>query len=326
MSWLKLSLDASAAQLEATEQLLTELGAQALTVLPLDDQIPWEPSPGEQPIAPRNRVEALVPLSNDLEGLRSSLALSLPAEQMRSVDASFVADEDWQRRFEANAISAHFGERLWLVPKSAPIPDGPCVRLDPGLAFGTGAHPTTRLCLQALAVSKLSGARILDYGCGSGILAIAAIKLGASAATAVDYDPQALVATAENATYNGVSCITQDSSDAQIAAERTSTAQRSTNDHNETKDAAAMLQICLPEGLDPSQQFDVVVANILANPLIELAPRLQSAVGPGGQLMLAGLLSTQVEAVMAAYPEIRFQGLAPEHCEDDWRLLRGQRR
>ncbi len=326
MSWLKLSLDASAAQLEATEQLLTQLGAQALTVVPLDDQIPWEPRPGEQPTAPRNRLEALVPLSDDLEGLRSALALSLSAEQMRSMDACFVADEDWQRRFEANAISAQFGERLWLVPKSAPVPEGPCVRLDPGLAFGTGAHPTTRLCLQALAVSELGGARVLDYGCGSGILAIAAIKLGAAAGTAVDYDPQALVATAENATYNGIVCVTQERSNAQLGAKPAHSVQRPVNDDQQAKDDAAFLEICLPQGLDSNQQFDVVVANILANPLIELAPRLQSALRPGGQLMLAGLLSAQVEAVVNAYPGIRFQALEAEHCEDDWRLLRGQRR
>lgn len=303
MSWLKLSLAASAAQLETTEAALEALGAQAITVLPLDDAIPWEPAPGELPIAPRNRVEALFALGDDFEGMSVQLQQALATEQLQTLQTSFVAEEDWQARALSRGVSEQFGGKLWLLPKAAPAQPGPVVRLDPGLAFGTGSHPTTRLCLTALAqAAPLTGA-VLDYGCGSGVLAIAALQLGARPAVAVDYDPQALLATRDNATYNGVRC---------EVAEGTA------------EPVPGALHICLPEHFDDTQRFDLVVANILANPLIELAPRLQSVLRPGGRLILAGLLAEQAGAVMAAYSQIEFAGT--QALEGEWQCLNGLKR
>jgi len=184
-----------------------------------------------------------------------------------------------------------FGRRLWVCPTAAPAPEDPeavIVRLDPGLAFGTGTHPTTALCLQILDSLPLSGRRMIDYGCGSGILGIAALKLGAERVTAVDLDPQALLATRENAQRNGVS----DSIDVQG----------------------------VPATLIPAQ---CVVANILAGPLIELAPLLTRACALGGDLLLSGLLKTQAYTVKAAYTEgfDRVQVIG----RDDWCCIHARR-
>jgi ribosomal protein L11 methyltransferase len=163
-----------------------------------------------------------------------------------------------------------FGRRLWVCPHAAAAPQDPdavVVRLDPGLAFGTGTHPTTALCLQILDSLPVSGRRVIDYGCGSGILGLAALKLGAAHVTAVDLDPQALLATRDNAIRNGVSA----SIDVQDV------------------------------GIDALAQAYCVMANILAGPLIELAPKLTAACEPGGYLLLSGLLKTQAYAVKAAY-------------------------
>ncbi|MFK7915090.1 MAG: 50S ribosomal protein L11 methyltransferase [Pseudomonadales bacterium] len=311
MSWLKLALAASAEQLDATEAALESLGAQAITVLPLDDAIPWEPAPGELPTAPRNRVEALFALGDDFEGMSVQLQQALAAEQLQTLEASFLAEEDWQARALSRAVSAQFGGKLWLLPKSAPAQSGPTVRLDPGMAFGTGSHPTTRLCLTALAEAAPLSGPMLDYGCGSGVLAIAALQLGSASGVAVDYDPQALLATSDNATYNGVRCDTAGPSDP--------TAATATQDQE-----SGALHICLPEQFDDTQRFDLVVANILANPLIELAPRLQRVLRPGGRLILAGLLTDQADSVRAAYEHIEFAS-TPALIDDQWQCLNGVR-
>ena len=184
-----------------------------------------------------------------------------------------------------------FGRRLWVCPTAADAPDDPravVVRLDPGLAFGTGTHPTTALCLQILDALPLSGASVIDYGCGSGILGIAALKLGAARVTAVDLDPQALIATRENAIRNGVS--------SQI----------------ETQAVPAALQAA-----------DCVVANILAGPLIELAPVLTGACRPKGDLLLSGLLKTQAYAVKAAYSSAF--DMVQVVGRDDWCCIHARR-
>lgn len=310
MSWLKLSLAANADQLDATESALEALGAQAITVLPLDDAIPWEPAPGDQPIAPRNRVEALFPLGDDFEGMSAQLQQALAGEQLETLEASFLAEEDWQARALSRAVSTQFAGKLWLLPKAAPPQAGPTVRLDPGLAFGTGSHSTTRLCLTALAeAAPLEGA-ILDYGCGSGVLAIAALKLGARSGVAVDYDPQALLATSDNATYNGIPCVAAHERDAAGA--------------QPAETLAGALTICLPEQFDDTQRFDLVVANILANPLMDLAPLLQRVLKPGGRLILAGLLEAQAPAVASAYMHCAFEQ-SPALLEDGWQCLRARR-
>jgi ribosomal protein L11 methyltransferase len=180
-----------------------------------------------------------------------------------------VEDKDWERVWLADWKSMRFGRRLWVCPTSAELPDEPeavVVRLDPGLAFGTGTHPTTALCLQILDSLPVMGRSVIDYGCGSGILGIAALKLGAAHVWAVDLDPQALLATRDNAARNGVS--------SRIDVQG------------------------IEDSLRPAY---CVMANILAGPLIELAPTLTRACEPGGYLLLSGLLKTQAYAVKAAY-------------------------
>lgn len=294
MSWLKLSLPASQEDHEALEAAFESLGAAAMTLVPLDDAVPWEPAPGDTPVAPRNRLEALFDLDEDLAGLAARVRAALPISAVDALSFEFLGDEDWQARALAAAVRCQFGNRLWLLPKDAPAEDGPTIRLDPGLAFGTGSHPTTRLCLEALATAPLAGLRVLDYGCGSGILALAAVQLGARNVWAIDYDPQALVATRDNANYNGV--------------------------------PQGALQVALPEDLQEQERFDLLVANILANPLAELAPRLQAHLRPGGRLLLAGLLADQGAQVASAYDQIDFEPRARAHQQGDWLLLSGSRR
>jgi ribosomal protein L11 methyltransferase len=185
-----------------------------------------------------------------------------------------------------------FGRRLWICPTAAQTPDDPdavVVRLDPGLAFGTGTHPTTALCLQILDSLPVSGRRVIDYGCGSGILGLAALKLGAAHVTAVDLDPQALLATRENAIRNGVSA---------------------SIDVQGVDDGGLVQAYC-------------VMANILAGPLIELKPKLTAACEPGGYLLLSGLLRTQAYAVRAAYSGAFAMVQVVER--DDWCCIYAQR-
>ena len=186
-----------------------------------------------------------------------------------------------------------FGQRLWVCPvgQSSPDPNAVVVDLDPGLAFGTGHHPTTALCLEWLDGADLAGRTLLDYGCGSGILAIAALKLGAARALAVDHDPQALEATRDNARANGVAERIWAGSPAEL------------------------------DGIAGARHADLVVANILAGPLVELAPSLLACLRPGGALALSGVLADQVDSVQAAYAGSVHLG--PTRLRDDWALISG---
>lgn len=302
MPWLQLTVAVDRDATDAVTTRLEALGAVAVTLSGEGEEVLLEPSPGEQPLWRQVRLQALLGPADDLGSVRHALA-GLGA---RVVDAGFVADDDWQSRWRAHAVRACFGGRLWLLPRDEPFeappaPDGSApavVRLDPGLAFGSGSHPTTRLCLAALAVLPLRGARVLDFGCGSGILALAAALLGAREVVAVDHDPQALLATRDNASYNHID--------------------------------PARLRVLAPEDLadrepaaEEGRAFDVVVANILANPLVSLAPMLSRRVVTGGHLVLSGVLDEQASVVCGAYPDIEFA--APEH-EAEWICLRGVRR
>jgi ribosomal protein L11 methyltransferase len=202
-----------------------------------------------------------------------------------------VENQEWERVWLTDWKSMRFGRRLWVCPTAAELPDDPnavVVRLDPGLAFGTGTHPTTALCLQILDSLPVAGRNVIDYGCGSGILGIAALKLGAAHVWAVDLDPQALLATRDNATRNGVSS----SIDVQGV------------------EVGLGLAYC-------------VMANILAGPLIELAPTLTEACEPGGYLLLSGLLKTQAYAVKAAYGHAFDRVQVVER--DDWCCIYARR-
>lgn len=254
---------------DAVEAALLEIGASSITFLDRGDEPVFEPKPGEVRLWSDTLVRALFDASLDPLRQIDRLAGILGRDGAAAARVRAVADRDWERVWLADWKSLRFGRRLWVCPTGAPAPDDPAaivVRLDPGLAFGTGTHPTTALCLQMLDALPLSGRAVIDYGCGSGILGIAALKLGALHVTAVDLDPQALLATRANATRNGVS-------------------------------SAIELQ-GVPARLRPAR---CVVANILAGPLIELAPLLTQACEVGGDLLLSGLLNTQAHEVKAAY-------------------------
>ncbi|MEQ8857196.1 MAG: 50S ribosomal protein L11 methyltransferase [Pseudomonadales bacterium] len=296
MAWLQLSVAVDRDNADRVSELLSGRGAVAVTLSAAGEEQLLEPLPGQQPLWHQVRLDALIDPGADLNALRSVLQ---PAGA-RLLDVTFVAEDEWQQRWRAHAVRACFGGRLWLLPRDEPFEAPPrgsgaapaVLRLDPGLAFGSGSHPTTRLCLAGLAALPLDGVRVLDYGCGSGILALAACLLGARKVVAVDHDPQALVATRDNAAYNGID--------------------------------DRQLEILLPEALDAADpdRFDVVVANILANPLTVLAPRLTALTAEGGRLLLSGLLDGQDRMIRAAYPAVVFE--TPVH-EDDWIRLDGRR-
>lgn len=261
----------------AVDSVLLELGCSSITLVDRGDEPVLEPKPGEIRLWSDTLVRALFLLPEaavvheDAVRRLGALARRFGNHVTESARVRGVAHRDWQRVWLVDWESMRFGRRLWVCPTAAAPPDDPAaviVRLDPGLAFGTGTHPTTAMCLQILDSMPLLGRTLVDYGCGSGILAIAALKLGAIHVTAVDLDPQALLATQINAERNAV----QSALDVQG----------------------------VPATLLPA---DVVVANILAGPLIELAPILTAACAAGGDLLLSGLLKTQAYAVKAAYTQ-----------------------
>lgn len=254
---------------DVVEAALLELGASSITFLDRGDEPVLEPKPGEIRLWSDTLVRALFDESHDAAHSIGCLASRLGPHITACARVRAVKARDWERVWLENWTSMRFGRRLWVCPTTADPPEDPeavVVRLDPGLAFGTGTHPTTALCLQLLDALPLTGRTMIDYGCGSGILGLAALKLGAAHVVAVDIDPQALIATRENARRNEIS--------------------------------AKIETLSVPASLQPA---DLVVANILAEPLIELAPTLAAACSAGGTLILSGLLKSQAYAVKAAY-------------------------
>jgi ribosomal protein L11 methyltransferase len=260
------------------EAALLDMGASSITLVDGGDEPVLEPGPGEVRLWGDTRVRALfeespgpdgVDAARNLERLASLFGPHITA----TARVHAVKNQDWERVWLTDWKSMHFGRRLWVCPTQAEAPDdlnAVIVRLDPGLAFGTGTHPTTALCLQILDSLPVAGRTIIDFGCGSGILGIAALKLGAAHVTAVDLDPQALIATRDNAERNGVAS------------------------NIEVLGVAPGIEVRLRPAY-------CVMANILAGPLIELSPTLTAACEPAGYLLLSGLLKTQAYAVKAAY-------------------------
>jgi len=309
VAWLQISVEVPAGAAESGSERLDELGAVAVTFSGAGADEILEPMPGEQPLWSRVRLEALFEIDVDLQYVRETLE----TEGARVLDVNIVEDSDWHERWRVHAVRQLFGGRLWVLPRDEPVPEVAAVagsapgeldepeapgaepailRLDPGLAFGSGAHPTTRLCLTRLATTDLRDRRVLDFGCGSGILAVAACLLGARQVVAIDHDPQALAATLDNAGYNGIR-----------------------GDRLRVGD----LQTLTAEGWD-AEPFDVVVANILANPLVELAPVLTRLAARGGLLILSGLLIEQEPMIRIAYPGVAFAAAA---VDEDWIRLDG---
>jgi ribosomal protein L11 methyltransferase len=302
MPWLVLTLELDDTRAEAVSDALLEAGAISVSVEDADagtaSETPQYREPGQgrstealgTTAAPwrRNRISALVPWQADARAVVADAARAAGLDRVPGFGVARLEDDDWVRRTQSQFEPIRVGELLWIVPSwhEPPQPDAVVLRLDPGLAFGTGSHPSTRLALRFLERTAVRHS-VLDYGCGSGILAIAAAKLGADSVDATDLDPQALDAAASNARRNDVA-----------------------------------VRVVPPEAL-PVGEYDVVVANILANPLIELAPRLVARTRRGGRIALSGVLEAQAPGVRAAYaPAI---ALAVSDAEEGWVLLEGER-
>lgn len=267
MRWLELSVHSRHPPF--AEEALLALGALSVSFRDAGDDPQFEPWPGQMPLWQTTRTIGLFPSGQDLKIVEKELRKLLPDGKQLKCNTAVVKDRDWVRVGLRSMKPMRFGKQLWVCPQHRKVraKNAVVVTLDPGLAFGTGNHPTTALCLEWLSAQDLRGKIVLDYGCGSGILAIAALKLGAERAVGVDMDPQALTATLNNARQNKV---------------------------------AKRLSVCLPQSFKPATH-DLVMANILANPLVELAPRLTRCVKRGGELVMAGLLSRQVNDVSRAY-------------------------
>jgi ribosomal protein L11 methyltransferase len=292
VSWQQLLIELGDVDPEDAERVLVELGAVSVTLSDAGHRPVLEPGPGETPLWPEIRLAALFDADADLAAVRQQLADTFGE---LTIDVETLEDRDWEREWLRDFTAMRFGERLWVAPRGtmAGGESDVVVELDPGLAFGTGTHPTTALCLEWLDGLDLAGLDVIDYGAGSGILAIAALKLGARHATAYDIDPQAVIASRENAATNGV-------------AER--------------------LTVTLSPG-DLDSPAEVVIANILAAPLLELATEILDLTITGGKLALSGILSEQVPAVTEAYATgIRFDPPAAKLQDgQNWARLTGTR-
>ena len=292
MPWLQVRLAITPEQAATYEDALLDVGAVSVTFMDAEDQPIFEPDLGTTPLWSHTHLLALFEADTDPAALLAHLALltggPLPAHQVEQ-----IADQDWERSWMDNFQPLRFGQRLWIVPSwhQPPEPQAVNLHLDPGLAFGTGTHPTTALCLEWLDGQSLHDCNVLDFGCGSGILAIAALLLGAKQACGTDIDPQALEASRDNATRNGID--------------------------------AARFPLYLPSEI-PADTFDLVLANILAGPLVQLAPTISQHVRQGGHLVLSGILAEQAEEVRAAYQADFI--LDPTAEKDGWVRISGVRR
>ena len=292
MTWLQLRLDTRPGEIESLEERMLATGAVAVTMEDNADQPVLEPGVGETPLWGQVRLTGLYPADTDMDQVLAAFPSGLLRQANQRVE--ILEDKDWEREWMQHYRPMPFGKRLWVCPSWLQPPDPGAINLllDPGLAFGTGTHPTTALCLAQLDSMDLAGCDIVDYGCGSGILAVAALRLGAAFALAVDNDPQALVATRDNAGRNGI--------------------------------AAAGMEVVLPDAVDHqawSGRASLVIANILAGPLMELADTLAAFLRPGGTLLLSGLLDTQAAALCEHYADRINLQVAGE--KDGWVCLRG---
>lgn len=313
MPFLQLTLDVGSADPAPFEDALLSAGALSITLEDAADNPVLEPAPGTTPLWPSVQIKALFDAAADPAEIEATLRNEL-SQPLPELGFQELADRVWEREWLKDFHPMRFGKRLWICPNGQrpaadllPEPQAPSdarsdtlsharsltpsfIDLDPGLAFGTGTHPTTALCLEWLDGAELDGKTVLDYGCGSGVLAIAALKLGAVSAAAVDIDPQAVTATLDNAQRNGV---------------------------------ADRLTVSTVANMDATPA-DIVLANILAEPLEALAPVLTALVKPGGSIVLSGLLTHQAPRVAAQYAP--WFDIEPLSARDDWARIAGVRR
>jgi len=293
MSWLQISINATKQTAESVETTLLDAGALSVTLKDAADEPILEPDIGTTPLWKNAIITGLFDNTMQQDALIDHLRSELP----KSCEIVFetLDDKDWTRAWMDNYTAMQFGKRLWVCPWHIEPPDPAAInlRLDPGLAFGTGTHPTTALCLTWLDRNITQQDKILDYGCGSGILAIAALLLGAHHADGVDLDEQAIIATIENTSANNV--------EAQLAA-------------------MTVKQFEVNGG---PKKYDIVLANILSGPLVELAPLLQAYVKPDGDIVLSGILQEQAEETRDAYAQ--YFEMDDIEIEEDWVLLHGRK-
>ena len=291
MPWLQLELEATPDHAEQLSELLQAAGAGAVTLQDAADQPLFEPPPGTTPLWNSTRVVGLFEADSDIPAILTYLQQQLEPEPLPRWHLNPLEDRDWVRAWMDNFQPMRFGEQLWICPTgfTPPEPQAINILLDPGLAFGTGTHPTTAMCLRWLDGHPPQDLEVIDYGCGSGILAIAACKLGARHVSGVDTDPQAILATHDNAEKNQV----KDRIDAYLPADF------------------------------HSQPVPLLLANILAGPLQSLAPRFSELVEPAGHIVLSGILAEQAEAVMQQYrPSFEIQVVEQQ---EEWVCLAGKR-
>ncbi|MGJ0516673.1 MAG: 50S ribosomal protein L11 methyltransferase [Methylomicrobium sp.] len=292
MAWQQITVITDEQTAPEIAELFSDLGAVSVTYMDAEDEPVYEPAIGETKIWSNTQVIALYELDANLESVTTRVRQTFGATQLRDWRQEQIEDQAWERAWMQYYQPMKFGGKLWVCPTGQEQREQGtvCMLLDPGLAFGTGTHPTTALCLEWLAVHDLAGKTVIDYGCGSGILAVAAVLLGAKEAHAVDIDPQALTATLSNAEKNAV----QDK-----------------------------IKVYLPEQL-PKMQADIVLANILAKPLCELSERISALVKSGGALVLSGILAEQTTQVADAYRS-SIELNAPAQ-QEDWIRLDGLNR
>ncbi|NRA69567.1 MAG: 50S ribosomal protein L11 methyltransferase [Gammaproteobacteria bacterium] len=293
MPWIQLKLNATADTAEHLGDILSDSGALSVTFLDAKDNPVFEPLPGETRLWGETDIVALYEGEQDMTVVLNFLKAQpeLGADFAHKIEP--LEDKDWVREWMDQFHPMKFGKRLWICPSWRDVPDPTAVNvmLDPGLAFGTGTHPTTALCLTWLDGLDLTDKTVVDFGCGSGILAIAALKLGAKRVVGIDIDPQAIIASKENARRNGVE---------------------------------GLIELYLPQDQPDDILGDVLVANILAGPLEELAPLMQGLVKTGGPLALSGLLPSQADRLLNVYSQ--WFDMAPATEQDEWIRLNGIKR
>ena len=287
MPWIQLRINTTSDLAESISEQLEESGAVSVTFQDTFDNPVFEPLPGETKLWGNTDVVGLYDAETDIDELKTILNLEQYSYKIEQLE-----DKDWEREWMDNFHPMQFGKRLWICPSWREIPDPNAVNvmLDPGLAFGTGTHPTTALCLTWLDSLDLNNKIVIDYGCGSGILAIAALKLGAARVIGIDIDPQAIQASHDNAERNKVS---------------------------------EKIELYLAKDIPNNLQADVVVANILAGPLKELKPQISKLVKPSGELGLSGILANQSQSVYEAY-QTEFV-LDPVIEQDEWCRITGKK-
>lgn len=288
MPWIQLKINTTSELAEPISELLEESGALSVTFQDTYDTPVYEPLPGETKLWGNTDVIGLYDAQTDLDELKAILNLDQYSYKFEQLE-----DKDWEREWMDNFHPMQFGQRLWICPswRAVPDPNAINVMLDPGLAFGTGTHPTTALCLKWLDSLDLKDKLVIDYGCGSGILAIAALKLGAKRVIGIDIDPQAIQASRDNAERNNVS-------------------------HD--------IELYLTKDIPDNLQADVLVANILAGPLKELEPNINSLIKPAGLLGLSGILTSQSQSVCTAY-QPHFD-LDPVAEQEEWCRITGKKK